>query len=88
MNPETLQYFMGHSDLLVTMNVCKHTGFDDADEELNLMEEFRKAQAEIEKKNEKLMSQKMVERIQYGRSMMLRLVWGIIFYGKYVKKTI
>ena len=36
-----------------------HIGFDDAEEELKRMEEFRKAQAEIEKENEKLMLQKM-----------------------------
>lgn len=58
-NPKTLQYLMGHSDISVTMNVYTHIGFDDAEEELKRMEEFRKAQAEIEKKNEKPMSQKM-----------------------------
>ena len=36
-----------------------HIGFDDAEEELKRMEEFRKAQAEIEQKKEKPMSQKM-----------------------------
>lgn len=50
MNPKTLQYLMGHSDISVTMNVYTHIGFDDAEEELKRMEEFRKAQAEIEKK--------------------------------------
>ena len=35
------------------MNVYTHIGFDDAEEE------FRKAQAEVEQKNEKPMSQKM-----------------------------
>ena len=59
MNPKTLQYLMGHSDISVTMNVYTHIGFDDAEEELKRMEEFRKAQAEIEQKNEKPMSQKM-----------------------------
>ena len=59
MNPKTLQYLMGHSDISVTMNVYTHIGFDDAEEELKRMEEFRKAQAEIEKKNEKPISQKM-----------------------------
>ena len=34
-------------------------GFDDAEEELKRMEEFRKAQAEVEQKKEKPMSQKM-----------------------------
>ena len=59
MNPKTLQYLMGHSDISVTMNVYTHIGFDDAEEELKRMEEFRKAQAEVEQKNEKPMSQKM-----------------------------
>ena len=59
MNPKTLQYLMGHSDISVTMNVYTHIGFDDAEEELKRMDDFRKAQAEIEKKNEKPMSQKM-----------------------------
>ena len=50
---------MGHSDISVTMNVYTHIGFDDAEEELKRMEEFRKAQAEVEQKKEKPMSQKM-----------------------------
>ena len=50
-------------DISVTMNVYTHIGFDDAEEELKRMEEFRKAQAEIEKKNEKPMSQKMFKAI-------------------------
>ena len=50
----------GHSDISVTMNVYTHIGFDDAEEELKRMEEFRKAQAETEKKNDaKTVSQKM-----------------------------
>ena len=53
------QYLVGHSDISVTMNVYTHISFDDAEEELRKLEEFRKAQAEIEKKNEKPMSQKM-----------------------------
>lgn len=60
MNPKTLQYLMGHSDISVTMNMYTHISFDDAEEELKRMEEFRKAQAEIEKKNDvKAVSQKM-----------------------------
>ena len=50
MNPKTLQYLMGHSDISVTMNVYTHINFDDAEEELRRMEEFMKAQAEVEKK--------------------------------------
>ena len=39
------------------------SGFDDAEEELKRMEEFRKAQAEVEQKKEKPMSQKMFKVI-------------------------
>ena len=63
MNPKILQYLMGHSDISVTMNVYTHIGFDDAEEALKRMEEFRKAQAEVEQKNEKPMSQKMFKVI-------------------------
>ena len=63
MNPNTLQYLMGHSDISVTMNVYTHIGFDDVEEELKRMEEFRKAQAEVEQKKEKPMSQKMFKVI-------------------------
>ena len=60
MNPKTLQYLMGHLDISVTMNVYMHIGFDDAEVELKRMEEFRKAQAEVEKKNDaKGVTQKM-----------------------------
>ena len=63
MNSKTLQYLMGHSDISVTMNAYTHIGFDDAEEELKRMEEFRKAQAEVEQKKEKPMSQKMFKVI-------------------------
>ena len=63
MNLKTLQYLMGHSDISVTMNVYTHIGFDDAEEELKRMEEFRKAQVEVEQKKEKPMSQKMFKVI-------------------------
>lgn len=46
MNPKTLQYLMGHSDISVTMNVYTHIGIDDVEEELKRMKEFRKAQAQ------------------------------------------
>lgn len=60
MNPKTLQYLMGHSDISVTMNVYTHISFDDAEEELRRMEEFRKAQTEVEKQTEKkAVTQKM-----------------------------
>lgn len=42
--------------------MCTHIGFDDAEEELKRMEEFRKAQAEVEKKNDaKAVSQKCLK---------------------------
>ena len=34
MNPKTLQYLMGHSDIGVTLNTYTHIGFDDAKKEL------------------------------------------------------
>ncbi len=40
-----------------------HVGIDDTEEELRRMEEFRKALAEIEKKNEKPVSQKKFRTI-------------------------
>ena len=33
MNPKTLQYIMGHSDISVTLNTYTHVGFEDAKEE-------------------------------------------------------
>lgn len=36
-----------------TMNVYTHLGLEDAEEELRKMEDFRKAQEAIEKKDEK-----------------------------------
>lgn len=37
MNPKTLQYIMGHSDIGVTLNTYTHIGYDDAKEELERM---------------------------------------------------
>ena len=34
MNPKTLQYIMGHSDISVTLNTYTHLNFDDAQEEM------------------------------------------------------
>ncbi len=59
MNPKTLQYLMGHSDIGVTMNVYTHLGLEDAEKELCQMEEFKKAQEAVEKKEEKPVSQKV-----------------------------
>ena len=34
MNPKTLQYIMGHSDIGVTLNTYTHVGFEDAQAEM------------------------------------------------------
>ena len=34
MNPKTLQYIMGHSDIGVTLNTYTHLGFEDARAEM------------------------------------------------------
>ena len=40
MNPKTLQYLMGHSDIGVTLNTYTHLGLDDAKEELERISKF------------------------------------------------
>ena len=39
MNPKTLQYLMGHSNIAVTLNVYSHVNFEDAREEVKKLEE-------------------------------------------------
>lgn len=51
-------HIMGHSDIGVTMNVYTHLGLEDAEEELCKMEEFRKAQAAVEQKERKPVTQR------------------------------
>lgn len=41
MNPKTLQYLMGHSDVSVTLNVYTHTGYQDAKKELARLKEAK-----------------------------------------------
>lgn len=62
-NPKNLQYLRGHSDISVTMNVYTHYSFDDEEEELKRMEEYRKVQAELEKQKKKPMSYKVFKAI-------------------------
>ena len=40
MNPKTLQYLMGHSDISITLNVYTHIGFEDAKAEVLSIQEF------------------------------------------------
>ena len=60
MNPKTLQYLMGHSDIGVTLNTYTHLGLEDAVDELKRVEELENARKEMEKINgEGTVSQKM-----------------------------
>lgn len=64
MNPKTLQYLMGHSDIGVTLNTYTHLGLEDAADELKRMEELAAARKELEKvKGENPVSQKMFRAI-------------------------
>ena len=42
MNPKTLQYIMGHSDIGVTLNTYTHLGFDDALDEMTRISKEKK----------------------------------------------
>ncbi len=48
MNPKTLQYLMGHSDISVTMNTYTHLGLDDAKDEMIRIQELEDARRELE----------------------------------------
>lgn len=64
MNPKTLQYLMGHSDIGVTLNTYTHLGLDDATDELKRLQELETARKELEKtQGEKPVSQKMFKVI-------------------------
>jgi len=64
MNPKTLQYLMGHSDIGVTLNTYTHLGLEDAADELKRMEELADARKELEKvKGENPVSQKLFRAI-------------------------
>ena len=47
MNPKTLQYLMGHSDITVTLNVYTHVGLEDAENELRKMQTLEGARKEM-----------------------------------------
>ncbi len=64
MNPKTLQYLMGHSDISVTMNTYTHLGFDDARDEMIRLEELEAAKREVEKvSGERPVTQKLFKAI-------------------------
>lgn len=47
MNPKTLQYIMGHSDIGVTLNTYTHLGFDDAMEEMTRISKGKRANSDV-----------------------------------------
>ena len=49
MNPKTLQYLMGHSDIGVTLNTYTHLGLEDAQDELDRIAEIENARREMDK---------------------------------------
>ena len=51
MNPKTLQYLMGHSDISVTMNTYTHLGLEDAENELRRLSEINSARVELDRLN-------------------------------------
>ena len=61
MNPKTLQYLMGHSDIGVTLNVYTHVGLEDASKELDKMQGLETARKEmgLSDKDDKPIQQRM-----------------------------
>ncbi len=49
MNPKTLQYLMGHSDIGVTLNTYTHLGLENAQDELGRIAEIENARREMDK---------------------------------------
>ena len=64
MNPKTLQYLMGHSDIGVTLNIYTHLGLEDAEDELKRLEDLQNVRKELEQtQGEKPVFQKMFKAI-------------------------
>lgn len=61
MNPKTLQYLMGHSDIAVILNVYTHVGLEDAEKELQKMQGVENARKEmgLSDKDDKPLKQNM-----------------------------
>ena len=45
MNPKTLQYIMGHSDIGVTLNTYTHLEYDDAEKEMKKVVNIQSAKS-------------------------------------------
>ena len=64
MNPKTLQYLMGHSDIGVTLNTYTHLGLEDAEDELKRLEDLKKTRNELDKaEGKRKVTQKMFKAI-------------------------
>ena len=65
MNPKTLQYLMGHSDIGVTLNVYTHVGLEDASKELDKMQRLETARKEmgLSDKDDKPIQQRMFKMV-------------------------
>ena len=64
MNPKTLQYLMGHSDIGVTLNTYTHLGLEDAAGELKRMEDLENASKELDKTSSRnTVTQKMFRTV-------------------------
>lgn len=50
MNPKTLQYIMGHSDISVTLNTYTHLNYDDAEEEMQKIVEATAKKSTVHRK--------------------------------------
>ena len=60
MNPKTLQYLMGHSEIGVTLNTYTHLVLEDATDELKRMEDLENERKELDKTfGRKTVTQKM-----------------------------
>lgn len=63
MNPKTLQYLMGHSDISVTMNVYTHLGLEDAAAEMARMKVVEEVRQEQEKVSGKTRTSEMTQKM-------------------------
>ena len=62
MNPKTLQYLMGHSEIGVTLNTYTHLGLEDAVNEIRKVEEER-ARREIGQGKKPRKEQRLTQRM-------------------------
>ncbi len=63
MNPKTLQYLMGHSEIGVTMNVYTHLGLEDAAAEMARMKVVEEVRQEQEKVSGETRSSEMTQKM-------------------------